>query len=182
MWSADWRWAAAAVVRDGGWRIEPLGAGAGVVGDAGIGGRGVQPCLVGLTGGDGVLDALVDVEDGALGAVVAPSRLVLALDDGEGLQDVVDCVARRGEALPQPRQLLLPLPSRPAPLAIRRRRQIEVEEGGIQLTAQQEAALLVPAEGRAFVAEVAGEGGEVPRRVHQLKHASRHPLFDALRV
>ena len=47
---------------------------------------------VGFVGGEGCLHCVVDVEDGALGAVVAVSLLVLAADDGEGVQDVGDGV------------------------------------------------------------------------------------------
>ena len=48
---------------------------------------------VGFAGGDGCLHCVVDVEDGALGAVLAVSLLVLAAEDGEGVQDVGDGVA-----------------------------------------------------------------------------------------
>ena len=44
-----------------------------------------------------------------------------------------------------------------APVAVRLRRQVQVEEGGVQLAAEEEAALVVPAEGRAIPAAIAGE-------------------------
>jgi len=50
-------------------------------------------------------------------------RLVLALDDGEGLHDVVHVVA--GDA-------------------------VEVKEGGVQLASQQETAVDIPKEGQRF--------------------------------
>ena len=104
---------------------------------AGIAGRRVEAGLVGLAGAHGLGHLVVDFQDDALGAVFAVRGLVLALDDGEGVHDVVHVVA--GDA-------------------------VEVEVGGVQFAAQQEAALFVPAEGRAVVAAVLGEGRAGPRR------------------
>ena len=74
------------------------------------------------------------MEDHGFGAVVAEGGLVVAADDGEGVEDVGGIVA--GEA-------------------------VEVEVEGVEAGAQVTALLFVPAEGRAVVAEVAGEGRHV---------------------
>ena len=55
--------------------------------------RRVEQGLVGLTSLDGLLHGVVDLQDDALGAVLAVGSLVLALDDGEGVHDVVHVVA-----------------------------------------------------------------------------------------
>ena len=73
-------------------------------------------------------------EDHGFGAVVAEGGLVAAADDGEGVEDVGGVVA--GEA-------------------------VEVEVEGVEAGAQVAALFFVPDEGRAVVAEVAGEGGDV---------------------
>ena len=93
----------------------------------------------------GLLHGVVDVEDDALRAVFAVRLLVLALDDGEGLQDVVDVVARDA---------------------------VEVEVGGVEFAAQQEAARFVPAKGRAGVAAVVGEGFQVPGGVGEFEDST----------
>ena len=69
---------------------------------------------------------------------MAELGLVLALDDGEGVQDVGGVFA--GEA-------------------------VEVEVEGVQAGAEVAAVFFVPGEGWAVVAEVAGEGGHVVRGV-----------------
>ena len=73
-------------------------------------------------------------EDHGFGAVVAEGGFVVAADDGEGVEDVGGVVA--GEA-------------------------VEVEVEGVEAGAQVAALFFVPDEGRAVVAEVAGEGGDV---------------------
>ena len=73
-------------------------------------------------------------EDHGFGAVVAEGGFVVAADDGEGVEDVGGGVA--GEA-------------------------VEVEVEGVEAGAQMAALFFVPDEGRAIVAEVAGEGGDV---------------------
>lgn len=94
--------------------------------------------LVGMPGLHGFGEGVVDFEDDAFGAVVAVELLlVLALYDGEGVQDVGHGGAGRGERLGQGGGLLPPLGLRT---------EVEVEEGGVQLAAEQEAALLVPTE------------------------------------
>jgi hypothetical protein len=115
---------------------------------AGVGGGRVEQGAVGGAGGDGVGEGVVDLEDEALGAVVAVTGLVVAANNGESVHDVVGVVA--GDA-------------------------VEVEEGGVQLAAELEAALGVPAEGRAVVAAVSGEGGEVPGGVGELEDAGEEP-------
>ena len=65
---------------------------------------------------------------------MAEGGFVVAADDGEGVEDVGGVVA--GEA-------------------------VEVEVEGVEAGAQVAALFIVPDEGRAVVAEVAGEGGHV---------------------
>ena len=119
-----------------------------------VGGRWGKSGPVGFAGGDGCLHCVVDVEDGVLGPVVAVSLLVFAVDDGEGVQDVDDGSARAGEAVLEFRELLgrffvgaaVGAAGR-APVAIFFGLKVEVEEGGVQLAAEEEAALLVPSKG-----------------------------------
>jgi hypothetical protein len=109
--------------------------------------RWVQTCLIGPAGVDGLLHGLVDFDDNALGAVIAlVPLLVLAADDGEGVHDVGHGVVRGREAGFDPRQILRCFARRRTPVAVLIRRQIEVEEGSVQLAAEQEATLLVPSE------------------------------------
>ena len=68
---------------------------------------------------------------------------VFAADDGEGAQDVGGVIA--GEA-------------------------VEVEVEGVEAGAEVAALLFVPAEGRAVVAEVAGERGQVVGGVGEAQH------------
>lgn len=89
------------------------------VGDAEVGGRGVEKGAVGLASSDGLSHSVVDFQNNALGAVLAVFLLILALDDGEGFHDVVYIVA--GDA-------------------------VKVEVGSIEFTAQQKAPLFVLAE------------------------------------
>ena len=62
-----------------------------------IGRRRVEHGLVGLAGLDGLLHGVVDLQNDALGAVLAVGGFVPALDDGKGVQDVGQFVA--GEAV-----------------------------------------------------------------------------------
>jgi len=55
--------------------------------------RRVEQGLVGLASLDGVLHGVVDLQNDALGAVLAVGGFVLALDDGEGAKDVGQLVA-----------------------------------------------------------------------------------------
>jgi len=91
------------------------------VGDGGVGRRGIEAGAVGLARGDGLSHGVVDLEDDAFGAILAVCGLVMAADDGEGVHDVGDVVA--GDA-------------------------VEMEVGRVQLAAEEEAAVFVPAVGR----------------------------------
>ena len=97
------------------------------------------------SGADGFGHGVVDFKDDALGAVIAiPLGFILALHDGEGVHDVGHGGAGRGEAG-------LASGFRGVSLDANRRClgwQVEVEEGGVQLAAEQEAAILVPTERR----------------------------------
>ena len=104
-----------------------------------VGGGWVQQGLVGHAGLHGLGEGVVDLEDGFFGAVVAVFGLVFALHDGEGVHDVADGMAGRGEGAGEGFGLLLPLALGA---------EVEVEEGGVQLAPQQEAPLLVPPERR----------------------------------
>lgn len=85
---------------------------------------------------------VIDFEDDALGAVFAVGSDVLALDDGEGLHDVIDVVA--GDA-------------------------VEMEVGGVEFSAEKEAAIFISAEGRIVVATILGEGLQVPGGVGEFE-------------
>ncbi len=88
----------------------------------GVGGGWVEARLVGACAvvlhGRGHL--IVEAEDGFFGAIAAVRGEVFAFDDGEGFQDVIHVVA--GDT-------------------------VEVEVGGVEFAAQEEAAGFVPAEG-----------------------------------
>ena len=89
-------------------------------------------CYVGV--GVAGVEGVVVGEDHVFGAVGAEGGFVVAADDGEGVEDVGGVIA--GEA-------------------------VEVEVEGVEAGAQVAAFFFVPDEGRAVVAEVAGEGGHV---------------------
>ena len=127
-----------------------------------IGRRWFEQSLVRLASVYGVLHSSIDLHDHALRAVLPVCGLVLALDDGEGVHDVGHGVAGRGEGAGEGLGLMVPLVLRA---------EVEVEEGGVQLAPQQEAALLVPAEGRAIPAAVVGEGLQVPGCVGEFENA-----------
>ena len=91
--------------------------------------------MVGGGGAGGFGEGVVEFEDDALGVVFAVGLLVVLPDDGEGVHHVGGVLAVQ------------------AP---------EMEEGGVQFAAKQEAALGIPAEGRSVEADAAGEGFEVP--------------------
>ena len=92
----------------------------------------------GVAGGEGVHVG----EDEVLGAVTAKGGLVLALDDGEGAEDVGGVVAVDA---------------------------VEVEVAGVEAGAEVAAVFFIPDEGRAGVAEVAGERGQVVGGVGELE-------------
>ena len=52
---------------------------------------------------------------------------------------------------------------------------IDVQEGSVDLAAEQEPAFRIPAERWTLVAEFAGEGGKIDGSVGQLKHAGNEP-------
>ena len=79
-----------------------------------------------------------------LRAVLAVRRLVLALDDGESLHDVIDISALDA---------------------------VEVEIDCVQLAAYEEATLFIPDERRAILTQVAGERLHVPSGVGQFEDA-----------
>ena len=56
--------------------------------------------------------------------------------------------------------------------------QVEVEEGGVQLAAEEEAAVFVPAERRAVPAAVRCEGFEVPGGVRQFEDSWQQPIAE----
>ena len=89
--------------------------------------RRIKTGLIGPARLLGFGEGVVDFQDDAFGAVVAVELgLVLALYDGEGVQDVIHHVARAGESFGQGFGLLTPLSLRV---------EVEVEEGGVQLAA-----------------------------------------------
>ena len=142
-----------------------------------VGGRWGESGPVGFAAGDGCLHCVVDVEDGALGAVVAVVGFVLAVDSGEGVQDVGDGVEGGGEVALEVGELLgrlvagagIGLAGR-APVAVCLRRQVQVEEGGVQFAAEDEAALLVPLEGWTVPAAIVGEVTKILSRVEEFEH------------
>ena len=96
-----------------------------------------------------------------LGAVLAERLLVLAAHDGEGVHDVGDGIARGRKVALELRELLGCLvlgasvgAAGGPPIAAFVRREVQVEEGGIELVAEEEAAVLVPEERRAVAARV----------------------------
>src|SRR5712692_4257203 len=96
--------------------------------------RRVEAGLVGLASAYGLGEGVVDCKDDALGAIVAIElRLVPTADDGEGVHDVGHGVARGWEAGLEPHQVCRRLTVCRAPVAVGLGRQVEVEEGGVQL-------------------------------------------------
>ena len=57
--------------------------------------------------------------------------------------------------------------------------EVEVEEGGVQLAAQQEAPILVPPERRAGPTAVCREGFEVPGGVGEFENAGEKPVYES---
>jgi len=96
--------------------------------------------------------------------------LVFAFYDGEGIEDVDHGIAGGGEVSEQLGCGLL------APLLFAA--EVEMEKSGVELAAELKAALFVPLEGRAVVAAVAGEGGEVMGGVDELEDAGEEPVAD----
>ena len=136
---------------------------------------------------DGVRDFVVDFKDDPLGAILAVVLLVLAADDGEGVHDVGDSVARRVEAEPKVRELFAGFvagttvrTARRAPASVLFGQQIQMEEGGVQLTAEQEAAVVVPGKRWIIAATIGCEGLKFPCGVDQLENALEQPFLNRL--
>jgi hypothetical protein len=96
-----------------------------------------------------VLHGVIYLQDDPPGAVLAVLRLILALDDGEGLHDVVHIAAVNAG---------------------------EVEVRSVEFATQQKAPLFVPAEGRAVVAAVFSKRYQIPGSVGELKDAGEEPI------
>jgi hypothetical protein len=98
-----------------------------------------------MAGTDGLLHCVVDFEDDALGAVVAVEFFfVFAADDGEGVHDVADGVARGGKAGPEAGEVFGGFVigatvglacGHPVTLGIGA--EVEVKEGGVEFGAEQ---------------------------------------------
>ena len=126
---------------------------------------------------DGVLEFVVHFEDDLFRAIPAACPPLLATNAGESVEYTGDGIARGGEVPLEVRELLGRFVDGAAigsagwaPVAVRVRRQVQVEEGGVQLAAEQEAALLIPTEGRTVPAAVAGEVTKVLSRVEEFEH------------
>ena len=133
----------------------------------------------------GYLNRVVDVKDDVLRAVLAERLLVLAAHDGEGVHDVGDGIARPGEMAPELGKLLgcFVLGAavgavRGPPVAVFVCRKVQMEEGGVELATEEEAAILVPAERWTVVAAIVRERLKVPRSVVEFEDAIRHPGID----
>lgn len=117
-------------------------------------GRGIEAGLVTAPGADGFGHRAVDFQNHPLRAVLAVFLFVLALGDGEGLQDVLHCFPLRGEIIPQlGAALFLPV------IGIA---EIQRETSGVQLASDHKAALFIPNKRGAVVAAIPGEGLQVP--------------------
>ena len=92
----------------------------------------------------GLGHGVVDLEDDALGAVLAVDSYVILADDGEGAENVVDVVVREA---------------------------VEVKEGSVEFRPKEKTADGIPAERRAFVTDVLGEWFEVPGGVGKFEDA-----------
>jgi hypothetical protein len=113
-------------------------------------GRGrVEEGLVGLAGCVGFGHGVVALQDEPLGAVLAVGRHVPPADDGEGVHDVVRVVAADS---------------------------IQVKERGVDLSSQQFAPVVIPAEGRPGPAEIGGEAGQVPGGVGEFEDIRPQPF------
>ena len=151
--------------------------------DGGIGGRRRQTGLVGDAGADGFSHGIIDFEDDALGAVIAVTLgFVLALHDGEGVHDVVHSGAGSGEAGLESRPIFCRFVLGWTPVAICLGGQVEMEEGGIQLAAEQESAFFIPTEWRAWIVAILRERLEIPCCVCEFQHSGKEPAGDGLRT
>ena len=114
---------------------------------------------------------------------------VLSTDAGEGVEDRGDGVAGGGEVTVEFHELFGCLVvggaigfAGWAPFAIRLRRQVQVEDGGVQFAAEDEAALLVPAERWALPAAVASEFTKVLSCVEEFEDSRHHESENGLGV
>ena len=125
-----------------------------LVGNTYISGRWIETGVIRLASRDGLLHGFIDFQDNPLRAILAKLPFVLTLDDWEGIHDVIDIIACDA---------------------------IEVEVGGIEFAAQQEAPLFVPAERRARVAAVSSEGFHIPSGVGEFEDTRTDPRQEGLR-
>ena len=103
----------------------------------------------------------MDFEDPLLGPVAAVGLFILLPDQRELVEDEADRVPRRREVRLQRFELLRRLRLRRPPMAIIVCRQVKVKERRVQLAADLEASLIIPEEGRAVVAAVVCQGGQI---------------------
>jgi hypothetical protein len=151
-------------------------------------GRRVEAGFVRNPGAHGLGHFVVDFEDDALGPVLAVVfLLVLAADNWEGVHDVRNSVPGGRKMSLELGQFLRRLVAHSSfigasglPLAVWRRRQIEVKKGSIQLAAKHEAAVLIPSKGRPVPPAVECEGLKVPCRVGQFEHTGEKPVAQSL--
>ena len=129
------------------------------------GGR-IKECLVWATSAYGLGESVIDLKNSILGAIAAVCSLVLAFHDGKCLHDVLDSVTRGWKGSGENLRFLPPIIFCA---------KLQIEEGGIQLTAEKEASLLIPAERRAVVTAVLCEGFKVPSGVGEFHDASQQP-------
>ena len=107
-----------------------------------VGGWGGEEGLVGDAGADGFGHVVVDLQDDPLGAVLAVRGLVFLPDDGEGVEDVGGVVAVDA---------------------------VEVEEGGVQLAAEQEPAGARPSGTAGRRSRSRGRRAPGPRRCRSVR-------------
>ena len=112
------------------------------MGNTRIGRRWVEACVIGLASCDGPLHISIDVQDHPLSTVLAELGFIPTPDDGEGLHDIIDVIMSNA---------------------------VEVEVGGVEFTAQQEAPFFIPTKGRAIVAAVFGKGFQIPGGVSEFE-------------
>jgi len=118
------------------------------VGNPSVSRRRIEKRLVRHAVLDGGLHRVVHIEDHAFRRALAVPLFVDSADDGEGVQAEVDVVAKDA---------------------------VEMEKRGVEFAAEVEASLLVPAEGRAVMAAIAGEGSKVPGGVDEFQDAWEEP-------
>jgi hypothetical protein len=100
---------------------------------------------------------IVERKDALFGTVAAVGLLVFLPDDGELVEDIGHGIARLREVVLERRQLLRCLVLGPTLATVWLARQIEVEESGVQFTADLEASFVVPRKRRSIIAAVTGQ-------------------------